>query len=99
LSAIFGVSYYTYKNDFWFHGWFDILPFHQGLSDYSFNYSAVTDSKFLPSQFDWDLGLVIGTKLSETVGVYLEGKHQRFWNIYNYNVQLGFKIKMPGSYK
>jgi hypothetical protein len=99
LSAIFGVSYYTYKNDFWFHGWFDILPFHKGLSDYSFNYSAVTDSKFLPSQFDWDLGLVIGTKLSETVGVYLEGKHQRFWNIYNYNVQLGFKIKMPGSYK
>ena len=99
LSAIFGLSYYTYKDDFWFHGWLDVLPFHVGLSDYSFDYEAVEDSKILPSQFDWDLGLVVGTKLSKNVGVYLEGKHQRFWNIYNYNVQLGFKIKMAGGYK
>ena len=99
LSAIFGLSYYTYKNDFWFHGWLDVLPFHMGLSDYSFDYDNVVDSKFLPSQFDWDLGLVLGTKLSKNVGIYLEGKHQRFWNIYNYNVQLGFKIKMGGDYK
>tara|TARA_B110000444_G_scaffold184988_1_gene174028 strand:+ start:106 stop:1272 length:1167 start_codon:yes stop_codon:yes gene_type:complete len=99
LSAIFGLSYYTYKNDFWFHGWLDVLPFHLGLSDYSFDYDAVEDSKILPSQFDWDLGLVFGTKLSKNVGIYLEGKHQRFWNIYNYNLQLGFKIKMGSDYK
>ena len=99
LSAIFGLSYYTYKDDFWFHGWLDVLPFHLGLSDYSFDYDAVVDSKILPSQFDWDLGLVFGTKLSKNVGVYLEGKHQRFWDIYNYNVQLGFKIKIGSDYK
>lgn len=90
LSAIFGVSYYKYTKDFWVHSWLDIMPFHYGLSEYSFaDIEHPVDVKGIPPQYDWDFGLIVGTKLTEKLGVFVEGFHQRYWCIKNYNLQFG----------
>ena len=81
LSAVFGVSYYTFKNDFWLHSWFDLMPIHKGLSDYSFASIEHEDADGIPAEYDWDFGLVFGTKISKKLGIFTEGSYRRYWNI------------------
>ena len=90
LSAVFGVSYYTYKKNFWLHSWLDVMPIHKGLSDYSFaSLDHPENTQGIPYNYDWDLGLVFGTKLTKRLGVFTEGSYRRYWAIKNYNLQFG----------
>jgi hypothetical protein len=85
LSAVIGIAYYTYNSNFWLHGWVDILPYHKGLSDYSYTSMEIEDKK----ELDFDIGIIIGTKLTKKLGLFLEGHYQRYWDIKNYEVKTG----------
>ena len=81
LSAVFGIDYYYHKPTFWIHGWSSFYPIHKGLNDFSYIYA---DNKF-----EWDAGLIIGAKLNKRVGLFIEGRHLKFWEITSYQCKAG----------
>ena len=82
LSTVLGVSYYKYSNDFWLLGWVNVLPYHYGLDEYSFEYED------LP--IDLDLGLVTGWKITKSLGVFIEGTYLKYWEKPIYECKVGF---------
>ena len=84
LSVVFGVAYYSYNPKFWLHIWANVMPFHYGLDDYSFEYGDGLD------QLDWDSGIILGYRITKHLGVFIEGTHQRYWNKPLYESKFGF---------
>ena len=89
VSAIFGLAYYTYTPKFWLHAWVNMLPYHYGLDDYSFEYGG-DRWDFL----DWDSGLVMGLRVTKNLGVFIEGLHQRYWDKEVFECKFGFNYLM-----
>ena len=93
LSVILGVAYYKYTSDFWLHGWMNVLPYHIGLDDYSFDYSDNQWSEEgIPAIIEWDAGLVMGYRITRNLGFFVEGTHQRYWMrpIYEFKIGINF---------
>jgi|TARA_R100000781_G_scaffold93046_1_gene57732 hypothetical protein len=84
LSAVAGVSFYHYNKNFWLHMWGDVMPYHHGLSEYSF-VEIEGNNKIL----DFDYGIILGTKINTRLGLFIEGKYQRYWDIKNYELKSG----------
>ena len=82
LSAVIGLAYYKYTPDFWLHTWFNCLPYHYGLDDYSYEYE---DSKI-----EWDAGLVFGLRVTKHLGLFMEGTHMKYWGKEFYDTKFGF---------
>lgn len=85
VSAVIGVAYYTYNPKFWIHTWLNILPYHYGLDDFSFKYSDG-----VLNNMDWDSGLILGFRITENLGVFIEGVHQRYWEKEVFDCKFGF---------
>ena len=66
------------------HFWANVMPYHYGLDDYSFNYGE--DLK----QLDWDSGIILGVRINKNFGIFVEGTHQRYWDIPVYECKFGF---------
>jgi hypothetical protein len=79
LSIVVGLSYYYYRPKYWIHFWGDIMPKHKGLSDYSYDENNI----------DFDIGTVLGFKMSKRFGLFLEGRYQKYWDINNYEIKTG----------
>jgi len=79
LSAVIGLSYYYYNPKFWIHTWGDVMPKHKGLSEYSYTEDNI----------DFDIGGVIGTKITKRIGIFVEGRWRRYWDIDNYEFKTG----------
>lgn len=82
ISAVIGVAYYKYTPKFWLHTWYNFLPYHYGLDDYSYEY---TDSTA-----EWDAGIILGTRITKNLGLFVEGVHMRYWGKEIYEVKFGF---------
>lgn len=80
LSLTLGIAYYKWTSEFWLHGWMNILPYHIGLDDYSFDYTLPQwEEDPIPAVIEWDAGLVLGVRLTKSLGLFIEGSHQRYW--------------------
>ena len=84
LSVVMGIAFYHYNKNFWLHTWGDIMPYHHGLSEYS--YVNIEESNQI---LDFDYGMILGTKLNKRLGLFIEGRYQRYWNIKNYELKSG----------
>jgi len=82
ISAVVGLAYYKYTPTTWIHGWFNCLPYHYGLDDYSYDYEG--------SAIEWDAGLVFGTRVTKNLGLFVEGTHMKYWGKKIYEVKFGF---------
>ena len=82
ISAVIGVAYYKYTPKFWLHTWYNFLPYHYGLDDYSYEYKD--------SMAEWDAGIIFGTKITKSLGLFIEGIHMRYWGKEIYEVKFGF---------
>jgi len=85
LSAVIGLAYYKYTNKMWIHAWFNCLPLHYGLDKYSFEY-GVEDW----DNIEWDSGIVLGSRITKHLGLFVEGTHQRYWMKPIYEIKFGF---------
>jgi len=85
ISAVIGLSYYRYTDRMWAHMWFNCMPFHYGLDDYSFEY-GIEDW----DNIEWDAGMVLGSRLTKHLGLFVEGTHMRYWMKPVYEVKFGF---------
>ena len=85
ISAVLGVSYYKWTPKLWIHIWYNLLPLHYGLDDYSFEY-GIEDNDWA----EWDAGVVFGSRITKHLGLFVEGTHQRYWMKPVYELKFGF---------
>ena len=85
LNLVLGAAYYKYTDKFWLHAWANILPYHYGLDEYSFEYDQESIE-----WMEWDTGLVFGLRINKHFGIFVEGTHQRFWMKPLYECKFGF---------
>jgi len=83
-SLVMGFDYYHYTKDFWLHSWGNLLPYHYDLGD-EFSYHEYNNGQWL----DYSGGVIFGTKISKQLGLFVEGKYNKYWNREWYNFKLG----------
>ena len=85
LSAVVGVAYYKYTPKTWLHVWANCLPLHHGLDEYSFEYGVEEYDNI-----EWDAGIVFGSRITRSLGMFIEGTHMKYWNKPVYEIKFGF---------
>jgi len=85
ISAVIGISFYKYTPNLWIHAWVNCMPFHYGMDEYSFEY-GVEDY----DNIEWDAGIVLGSRITKHLGMFVEGTHMRYWMKPVYEVKFGF---------
>ena len=84
-SFVLGFDYYHYTKDFWVHSWGNVMPYHINTkSQYSYH-------KFNNNQqwVDFNGGLILGYKLNRHLGLFLEGKYNKYWTRKWHNFSVG----------
>jgi len=81
VSGVLGADYYYYSDKAWFHSWGSAYPVHKGLSENSYSYPS--------GKFEWDIGAVFGAKVNKHLGLYIEGRHLKYWDIKSYECKAG----------
>jgi hypothetical protein len=83
-SFIVGFDFYHYTKDFWLHSWGNIMPVHlKTNSEYS--YHNFNNGQWI----DYSGGLIFGHKFNKSLGVFLEGKYNKYWNRSWHNFSVG----------
>ena len=83
-SIVVGFDYYHYTKTFWLHSWANLLPYHINMNtDYS--YHNYIDGQWL----DYSGGIILGKKFNKRLGMFAEGKYNKYWNREWYDFKLG----------
>ena len=83
LFAVIGLDLYLSGERFYTHIWVNSFPYSVGL----------TDKAYEGDEVQYDIGFLIGTNLSEHIGVFIEGNKQNLYMKEEYNVKLGMNYK------
>jgi len=83
-SLVIGFDYYHYKKDFWLHSWGNLMPYHyDNGNEYAYH-------NFIGGQwYDYSGGMIFGKKLNKQLGIFAEGKYNKYWNREWYDFKLG----------
>jgi hypothetical protein len=84
-SFVLGFDYYHYTKDFWVHSWGNVMPYHINTkTQYSYH-------KFNNNQqwIDFNGGLIFGYKFNRHLGLFLEGKYNKYWTRKWHNFSVG----------
>ena len=74
-SVVVGFDYYHYSKDFWLHSWGNVLPRHLDTES-EFSYFQLNGGQWT----DYSGGLIFGWKLNRSLGFFLEGRYNKYWN-------------------
>ena len=74
-SLVVGFDYYHYTKTFWLHSWGNLMPYHYDDGG-EFSYHAYNNGQWL----DYSGGLIFGYKFNKSLGIFLEGKYNKYWN-------------------
>ena len=89
-SVVVGFDYYKFSKDFWMHSWASVMPYHlRTNSEYSY-FEATKNEQWT----DYAGGLIFGWRLNKSLGVFLEGKYNKYWNRewHDFSVGLNYVI-------
>jgi len=84
-SLVVGFDYYYYEKNFWFHSWGNLMPYHYDNGG-QFSYHNFNDGE---QWYDYSGGLIFGTKITKHLGLFLEGKYNKYWNREWYDFKCG----------
>ena len=84
-SMVLGFDYYHYTKDFWLHSWGNVMPYHVD-TDQPYSYHKYQGGQWL----DYNGGLIFGYKLDKSLGVFAEGKYNKYWNRNWHDFSFGF---------
>ena len=88
-SAVLGFDYYYFTKDFWLHSWGNVMPYHLNTNnDYSYyNYKG-------GQWIDYSVGLIYGYRFNKSLGIFVEGRYNKYWNRqwHNFSVGLNYVI-------
>ena len=75
-SVVVGYDYYKFTKEFWMHTWGSVMPYHLATGgEYSY-FEATEGGQWI----DYAGGLIFGWRLNKSLGVFLEGKYNKYWN-------------------
>jgi len=74
-SAVVGLDYYHFTRDFWFHTWGNLLPYHLD-TDNKYSYHKFNNGQWM----DYSGGLIFGYRFNKSLGCFVEGKYNKYWN-------------------
>ena len=84
-SVVIGFDYYNYTNNYWLHAWGDLMPYHYNDgSEFSYHNYIVEDQ-----WYDYSGGVIFGRKIDKRLGIFAEGKYNKYWNREWYDFKLG----------
>ena len=104
VAPIVGADFYHYKDNFWLHAYGNyLLPYHHyvnGNKDFSYlnrnNWGIgglAEDSK--PEQWaDYQVGVLLGWKMSKKIGVFIEGEYTKFWDSDIFSSSVGLNLTL-----
>jgi hypothetical protein len=111
ISVSLGIDWYQYTENFWIHAWGSLFPYHYGMDKYSYHNAVAwqeheEDGK-APEEFefkdkgtgvwyDYDIGAIIGFKLQENLGFFVEGKYLDYWDRPAYDIKVGVNYQFVG---
>ena len=75
-SLVVGFDYYYYTKSFWLHSWGNLIPWHYDNGS-EFSYHNFNDGE---QWYDYSGGLIFGYKYNKNLGVFIEGKYNKYWN-------------------
>jgi len=83
-SVVVGLDYYYYTKQYWAHAWANVMPWHyDGGGEFSYH-------KFNGGQWlDYSGGTILGYKLNKSLGMFVEGKYNKYWNREWYDFKFG----------
>ena len=84
-SLVLGFDYYHYTKTFWLHSWCNVLPYHLDL-DTEYSYHKYNNNE---QWYDYSGGLILGYKLNKHLGVFVEGKYNKYWNRQRHDFKFG----------
>ena len=89
-SLVLGYDYYKYSKEFWVHSWASVMPYHLKTND-EYSYFETTEGR---QWIDYGAGLIFGWRLNKSLGVFLEGKYNKYWNRewHDFSVGLNYVI-------
>jgi len=83
-SLVVGLDYYYYNKNFWIHTWANLMPYHYNDKN-EFSYHNYIDGQWL----DYSGGMIFGQKINKRLGVFAEGKYNKYWNREWYDFKMG----------
>ena len=83
-SAVVGFDYYHYTKMFWLHSWGNLLPYHVNINS-EYSYHDYIDGQWM----DYSGGVILGKKFNKRLGVFAEGKYNKYWNREWYDFKMG----------
>ena len=83
-SIVLGFDYYHYTKSFWLHSWGNIMPHHYDDGG-QFSYHNFNGGQWS----DYSGGLIFGYKLNKSLGTFIEGKYNKYWNRKWYDFKFG----------
>ena len=84
-SLIIGFDYYLYTKKLWVHSWGNLMPWHYDAGD-EFSYHKYNNGE---QWYDYSGGLIFGYKIDKHLGVFAEGKYNKYWNREWHDFSLG----------
>ena len=88
-SAVLGFDYYHFTKDFWFHSWGNLMPYHI-KSNNIYSYYKFNNGQWV----DYSIGLIFGYRFNKSLGTFIEGRYNKYWNRdwHNFSVGLNYVI-------
>ena len=88
-SAVLGFDYYHFTKDFWLHSWGNVMPYHLDTGN-KYSYYNYKGNQWI----DYSVGLIYGYRFNKSLGIFVEGKYNKYWNRqwHNFSVGLNYVI-------
>jgi hypothetical protein len=83
-SLVLGFDYYYYTKMYWLHAWANILPYHYNMNN-EYSYHEYIDGQWT----DYSGGMIFGYKYNKNLGLFAEGKYNKYWNREWYDFKVG----------
>ena len=74
-SLVIGFDFYHFTDDFWVHSWGNLMPYHYDDGG-QYSYHKFNNGQWI----DYSGGLIFGYRFNRSLGVFLEGKYNKYWN-------------------
>ena len=82
-NIVLGLDFYIGNDNFYSHIWINSFPYSKGLTDKSYN----------GNEEQYDIGALIGTKLGEHIGIFIEGSQLKYYGREEYNISMGVNYR------
>ena len=89
-SLVVGFDFYHFEKKWWLHSWGNLMPYHYDDGG-EFSYHKYNDGQWL----DYSGGLIFGYNFNKSLGVFLEGKYNKYWNRnwHDFSVGINYVIR------